>query len=65
MRRKVQHPEVYEISALAPTSTYFPPCLTQIEDARGADRKPESDRAAYGLKALYDCGTAELEYATT
>ena len=42
-----------------------PLCLTQIEDTRGAGADPEPDRAAYGLKSLYDCDTAEVEYAMT
>ena len=68
-KKEARRPEVYEILALAqfrtPTSTYSPRCLTQIEDTRGADSEPELDRAGYGLKTLYDCGTAEVEYDMT
>ena len=38
--------------------------MTQIEDTRGAGSEPEPDRAAYGLKTLYGCRVAEVEYAT-
>ena len=68
-KKEARRPEVYEILALAqfrtPTSTYCPQCLAQIEDTRGADSEPEPDRAGYGLKTLYDCGTAEVEYDMT
>ena len=68
-RRKIWHPEVYEILALTQfhvfTSTYGSLCPTQTEDARGTDSEPVPEDAAYGLKTLYDCGTAEVEYAMT
>ena len=47
------------------TGTYYPLCSAQIEYARRADPEPEPDSAAYGLKTLYDGGTAEVEYAMT
>ena len=37
----------------------------QVEGARRAGSMPEFGRAEFGLKTLYDCGTAEVEYVTT
>ena len=49
----------------ATTGTNSPLFSAQIVDTRGVDSEPEPDRAAYGLKTLYDCGTAEVEYDMT